>query len=105
MSSLKLWEEGSQEQSAKFNTPLISTGIGLHSIEYGTTLERIGWLQLKPSKCPLRMRSPIGDGARLTGLLGGLFLPFDGELLFVGLLGRAVFGGTGGVWSLLPNPG
>jgi len=29
-------------------------------------------LQLKPSKCPLRIRSPIGDGARRTDFLGGL---------------------------------
>jgi len=51
------------------------------------------------------MRSPIGDGARLTGFLGGLFLPFEGEFLLVGLLGSAVFGGTAGTWSLLPKPG
>jgi len=58
-------------------------------------------LQLKPSKCPLRIRSPIGDGARLAGFLGGL----PGVLLFVGLVGKAVFGGTAGGWSLPPNPG
>ena len=66
---------------------------------------RVDRLQLKPSKCPLRIRSPIGDGARLTGFLGGLFLPFNGVLPLVGLLGKAVFGGTVGGWSLPPNPG
>jgi hypothetical protein len=66
---------------------------------------RVDWLQLKPSKCPLRIRSPIGDGARLTGFLGGLLRPFNGVLPLVGLLGKAVFGGTAGGWSLPPNPG
>jgi len=66
---------------------------------------RVDRLQLKPSKCPLRIRSPIGDGARLTAFLGGLLLPFDGILPLVGLLGKAVFGGTAGGWSLPPNPG
>ena len=69
--------------------------VDVHSMESHTIPARVGRLQLKPSKCPLRMRSPIGDGARLTGFLGGLF-PLNGGLRLVGLLGSAVFGGTAG---------
>jgi len=70
-----------------------------------TISTRVGRLQLKPSKCPLRIRSPIGDGARLTGFLGGLLPRFNGVLPLVGLFGKAVFGGTAGAWSLPPKPG
>jgi len=47
----------------------------------------------------------MGDGARLTDFLGGLPPPFNGVFPLVGLLGKAVFGGTAGSWSLPPNPG
>jgi len=47
----------------------------------------------------------MGDGGRLAGFLGELLPRYGGELPFVGLLGKAVFGGTVGGWSLPPNPG
>ena len=67
-------------------------------------------LQLKPSKCPLRIRSPIGDGARrgraslivaerrVLRTMGTVPEPFTpgGVLARVGADGAAMVAGVGG---------
>ena len=49
-------------------------------------------------------QNPIGDDTRLTGFRGGLLPRFNGVFPLVGLLGKAVFGGTASTWSLPPSP-